>query len=977
MSSDRRSTPRGLKRPQETPPSSHRRPARRQNITSSSAPPPSFNSRHPQTLSSTPPPPHSEEGPRALAESDSVTEHDEDESSQDHVILALDLRNNGDLGSAYYTSVDDTLFVQQDTSGGMELVELLVLHVQPTVVLVPNRASDELVSYLEKSAPGINGSSYEGSINGAYIFRVTGSSEFEPHRAKARLTKLKLEPFSNPDILMTTAGECDPMVLEEDRPHLGQVQASLRLGSLISLQSHLSIGSAGAVIGELQRRTASEYLVQDPGVAPAHKITSVRTFNLADSMLVNQDTLDALQITRTESHPNRQMSNPSRGDWGAKEGLSVYGLFQKHACTLQGKIRLKQAFLRPSTDIQLLRERHRTVAVLMRPENSETCHLLTKKLKTIRNMKTVMANVQKGVDKPSSKTPAKKGVWQRLRYFAKSSVEIFELVRNLAMGENMMREMSAEVDPSELMKIGVMISNTVDFEASGVANQTVVCHGVDQTLDELRRQFSGMESFLVHVSEELALRIPQWATQYIQRCVYYRQLGFLTVIARDPATGKSLYDGSGAPSKDHWEAIFEDDDGNCYKNNYMRELDESHGDIESDIDGRQIEILNELRLKVMAHKDGILSTSRFWGELDCFVAMAGAARQYGLSMPQMTDENVIDIKDGRHLLQELVVPSFIANDCQLAGGSGREGILTPNGQDCEKKPSMLILTGPNHSGKSVFLKQVALIVYLAHVGSFVPAERARLGIVDKILTRITTRESVTGDESAFATDLRQAAFAMSLATCRSLVLADEFGKGTNPIDGAALAAALFEYFATRDEDKRPKVLAATHFHEIFEQGVLDETPNISYAHMAIRAVSEATKREDQITFLYNLVPGRSTSSYGIWCASMNGVDEKVVKRAEVLSAHLEGGGNISAITRLSGTEEKRLEVAERAAREFMRANIATPGKEGGSEGLEDDPPAEQPRDLLKRILAMYDEVDVPVDGSGDPPPPDPPQSEIS
>lgn len=347
------------------------------------------------------------------------------------------------------------------------------------------------------------------------------------------------------------------------------------------------------------------------------------------------------------------------------------------------------------------------------------------------------------------------------------------------------------------------------------------------------------------------------------------------------------------------------------------------------------------------------------------MALAGAAQQYGLSVPQMTDENVIDIKGGRHLLQELVVPSFIANDCQLAGGSGQEGILAPNSQDGEKTPSMLILTGPNHSGKSVFLKQVALIVYLAHVGSFVPAERARLGIVDKILARITTRESVTGDESAFATDVRQAAFAMNLATCRSLVLADEFGKGTNPIDGAALAAALFEYFATRDEDRRPKVLAATHFHEIFEQGVLDETPNINYAHMDVIVDSEATEREDQITFLYNLVPGRSTSSFGTWCAWMNGIDEKVVKRAEELSVYLAGGENISAVRRLSETEEKRLKVAERAAREFVRANIATPGEGGGSQDHEDGPPAEQPRDLLKRILAMYDEVDISVDSSGD------------
>ncbi|KAL8370967.1 hypothetical protein RB595_001023 [Gaeumannomyces hyphopodioides] len=948
---------RNLKRRHETS-SSHGRPARRQNIGSSSAPRSSVNARGSRPLPCTPSPRHHlEESSQVLTENDSVMGRDECESSQDDVILALELRSNGGFGSARYTSADESLLIQQDTSGGIELVEPLLILAQPTIVIVPNRASDELVAYLEKRAPDIDGSSREGTMKGAYVLRAIGSSEFDPHTAKARLAKLKLDPLGHPDLLMTTAGECNPMDTEEDRPHLGQVQASLRLGSLVGLQSHLSIGCAGAVIGELQRRTASRYLAQDPAAASAYSITSVSLFSLADSMLVNQDTLDALQIIRSERHPNNQMNNPSRGDSGAKESLSVYGLFQRHACTPQGKLKLKQAFLSPSTDIELIREKHRTVAVLMRPENTETYNLLTRKLKMIRNMKTVMGNVQKGVDKPSAQTSAKRSVWQSLQYFSKFSVEIFDLVQTLAGGECPFPQMFGVVEPREMMKIGKMVSDTVDFEASEVANKTVVCHGVDQALDQLNHRFNGMESFLVEVTRQVVMDVPQEARQYIQQCVYYHQIGFLTVVYVDPETGKPQYEGPGPHSEDYWERKFVDENNMHFKNHYMRELDEFYGDIVSQINGREIEILHELRLKVMACKDAILSTSNFWGELDCFVALAGAAHQYNLSAPEMTNENVINIKDGRHLLQELVVPSFIANDCQLVGGSGGEDIQVPDSQDNEKTPSMLILTGPNHSGKSVFLKQVALIVYLAHVGSFVPAERARLGIVDKILTRITTRESVTGDESAFATDMRQAAFAMNLATRRSLVLADEFGKGTNAIDGAALAAGLFWYFATRDEATRPKVLAATHFHEIFEQHVLDDTPNIGYAHMDVRIDLEASERENQITFLYNLVPGRSTSSFGAWCAWMNGVDENIVRRAEDLSVYMARGENISALTRLSRDEEKRLEAAERAAREFVRANIATPGEEEGSEGHEDDQPAEQPRDLLKRILAMYEEVD--------------------
>jgi DNA mismatch repair protein MSH5 len=126
-------------------------------------------------------------------------------------------------------------------------------------------------------------------------------------------------------------------------------------------------------------------------------------------------------------------------------------------------------------------------------------------------------------------------------------------------------------------------------------------------------------------------------------------------------------------------------------------------------------------------------------------------------------------------------------------------------------PSMLILTGPNYSGKSVYLKQVALIVFMAHVGSFVPAESARIGLTDKILSRVTTRETVSRQQSAFMLDLQQISLALSLATRRSLLIIDEFGKGTESSDGAGLACAVMEHLLNLGTE-RPKVIGATHFH---------------------------------------------------------------------------------------------------------------------------------------------------------------------
>jgi DNA mismatch repair protein MSH5 len=167
-----------------------------------------------------------------------------------------------------------------------------------------------------------------------------------------------------------------------------------------------------------------------------------------------------------------------------------------------------------------------------------------------------------------------------------------------------------------------------------------------------------------------------------------------------------------------------------------------------------------------------------------------------------------------HILQEQTVPSFVPNDTFIVGGVMHNCSETEQCNSDPQCPSMLVLTGPNYSGKSVYLKQVALIVFMAHVGSFVPAVSAKIGLTDKILSRVTTRETVSRAQSAFMIDLQQISLALNLATPRSLLIIDEFGKGTDACDGAGLACAVMEYLLSLGNE-RPKVIGATHFHGKF------------------------------------------------------------------------------------------------------------------------------------------------------------------
>ncbi|KAL2137071.1 hypothetical protein VTI74DRAFT_9677 [Chaetomium olivicolor] len=872
----------------------------------------------------------------------SISNHGHDILNE--VIMAIDVDKDGKVGCAYYIGLDEALVLEEDISmGGIEAVDTLLLHVQPTFIIIPNKAPGDLIEFLERNAHRVNNSEVSGGEQGSYILRHVVSAQFDYDGGKEALAKVNRETVK-PDPIQVLSLEDEPVQSIGSSNH----NKLMRLAEHINLESCLSIGCAGALLNDLERRrTAEDRSAEEEGDV-VFRVRTVEMNTPTDTMLLSADSLLSLQILQSELHPNPQTRSSNSSEPKAKEAFSVVGLLQALASSAQGKKKLRQMLLRPSTDLGLIQERHRTIEVFLKPENAEIVKNMRRQLRKLKNTKTLLLHVRKGVDRIRGQLSIRVGDWKALLRFAMVSSQLKQASHALkgTSGIAIFSRVHHEIEVRRFLDIGDTILRTIDFQLSKESGHTEIFAGTSEYLDGLKQEFTDVCELLPEIKAAVVQEIPKEAAGYIRHCTVMPQLGFLIAVMLNPNTGEGVYHGQHHPDGE-WTMCFTSDDLVYYKNQLMLDLDSQYGDLPSRIADEEIEVIMALAAAVLEHEEAILTASEVFGELDSLLALALAAEKYNWVAPTMTSSNIIDILGGRHPLQELLVPSYIPNDCTMAGGYGTGGLedssIPSTGGKRGPAPSMMILTGPNNSGKSVYMRQVALIVYLAHTGSFVPATRATIGVTDRILTRIATRETVVNDESAFLVDLKQAAFSMNFATRRSLLLIDEFGKGTTTESGSGLFAAYLTYFLDLGMD-RPKVLAGTHFHEVFENGLLRPGKGVAFAHMDVRLDPEAEDPEDQITFLYHLLPGRGSSSLGVLCAAINDVPSDVITRAETVVAMQERNENlVEACSELSEEDNRCLKQAELVARRFLELEFPNSRRgQGGAMSI---------RDMLQSVLA--------------------------
>ncbi len=284
---------------------------------------------------------------------------------------------------------------------------------------------------------------------------------------------------------------------------------------------------------------------------------------------------------------------------------------------------------------------------------------------------------------------------------------------------------------------------------------------------------------------------------------------------------------------------------------------------EGERNAREEELFLALREELKADLPGIVKAAGAVSEVDALISFAELAAASGYGRPSVNAGRDIVVENGRHPVVERILGrhAFVPNDCRLS----------PDGVQ------MAIITGPNMAGKSTYIRQVALIVLLAQAGSFVPAEKAEIGVVDRIFTRIGASDDIARGESTFMVEMRETARILSGLSSRALVVLDEVGRGTSTFDGLSIAWAVAEHL--HDSPRRPKVLFATHFHELTD--IVQTSPRARNFHVAVR------EWQGEIVFLRRIDGGSASKSYGIQVARLAGIPDEVVARARDILKNLE------------------------------------------------------------------------------------------
>jgi DNA mismatch repair protein MutS len=575
---------------------------------------------------------------------------------------------------------------------------------------------------------------------------------------------------------------------------------------------HLKIGIVAA--------GAVMHYLQEAQKANLPHIKKIAPFDTGDYMVLDASTKRNLEITASLS--------------GQSDG-TLFSVLDRTQTAMGGRL-LKAWVNRPLKKLEAIQQRLLAVRELFGNDGARSD--LREILEQVGDLERLVARIATGRANP-----------RELKQLQRSLSFIPFIKAHIShLGSPALTEMHQRLDPLEAL-VKLIQDAIEDDPPVSLVDGGVIKKGYHRDLDELRSvQFSGKDWISkLQVTERQRTGISSLKVAYNNVFGYYIEI---TNTHKDKIPDNYIR----KQTLSNAERFITPD---------LKEYEDKVLHAQEKILALETKIFGEIRTAIAEYSGSILEDAHVLATIDCFVSLADVAIENGYVFPEVDDSLRLEIKEGRHPVIERLLPPgerYTANNTFI---------------DVEES-QILIVTGPNMSGKSSYLRQVGLTVLLAQVGSFVPAAEAHIGLVDRIYTRVGASDNIASGESTFLVEMHEAATIVNTATNRSLILLDEVGRGTSTFDGISIAWSLTEYLHGRIG---AKTLFATHYHELNE--LADLFPRIKNYKVDVREYG------DKVIFLHKVVPGFADHSYGIQVAQMAGLPEEVTDRAKKILKNLE------------------------------------------------------------------------------------------
>ena len=550
-----------------------------------------------------------------------------------------------------------------------------------------------------------------------------------------------------------------------------------------------------------------------------------------------------------------------------KKGSLLWVLDKTH--TAMGGRMMRSWLEKPLLDAAEISRRHGAVAELV---EATICRSeLIEALKDISDFERVMTRIVTGTVN-----------CRDLLGLARGLRALPEVKAQLAnMDSQMLRRLEQSMDP--LTECADRIEQTiVDEPPLTVREGGIIRTGANPEVDHLRSIMDGGKDIIVAIEarEKEATGIRTLKVSYNRVFGYYIEVS------------KSFMDQVPA----HY--IRKQTLANCerYITPELKELEDQVLNAKDRLTALEYQIFSELRLWLAEQASRVQLTAAAVAATDVLCSLATVAVQRGYCRPEISLDGQISITDGRHPVVEAMLTDslFVPNDTHLGGADHQVSIIT----------------GPNMAGKSTYMRQVALIVLMAQIGSFVPARSARIGLTDRVFTRIGASDDLASGQSTFMVEMSEVASILKYATAHSLLILDEIGRGTSTYDGMAIARAVLEY-AANPKRLGAKTLFATHYHEL--STLENKLPNVKNYNIAVK------KRGDQMIFLRKIVPGATDDSYGIEVAKLAGLPAPVISRAREILQELESEAGVLRVIPQAAEPEDQVSMMDLSAQQVVAA----------------------------------------------------------